>query len=128
MVSVLKELVTIVINQPHDWSKSPDIIIDISTAYRWLRTLTRQALKALPTIRKALLKIKPEHPIMDTTDAQPESLTSTRVILKRFLSLAGHLFKAAVRLADQNDPQDGDVFCFLNYFLAQQTGKALLLT
>lgn len=128
MVSALKELVTIVINQPYDWAKSPDIIIDISTAYRWLRTLKRQALQALPTIRKALLKIKPEHPIMDTTDAKPEPLTSTRVILKRFLSLAEHLFKEAVCLADENDPQNGDLFCFLNYFLAQQTGKALLLT
>jgi len=64
---------------------------------------------------------------MDLTDAQPQPLTSIRVILTRLLALTEHLFKAAVRLADKNDPQNDDLFCFLNYFLAQKTGKALLL-
>lgn len=134
-VNTLKDLVAIFIGHPHNWTKSPEIIIDLSTTYRWLRTLTQQALEALPAIRKTLLKIKPDHPIMDPTDAQPEPLTSTRVILKRFLSLAEQLFKAArllngqaVRLADKNDPKTEDLYCFLNYFLANETGNALLLS
>jgi len=125
-VGILKDLVIAFINQPHDWSKSADIIIDISTAYRWLRTLTQQAQQALPAIRKALLTIKPEHPLIDLTDTLPQPLTVSRVVLKRLLALAEQLFKAAVCLVENNRPQH-ELFCFLNYFLTSQTGKALLV-
>ena len=126
-VSVLKELVTTFINNPDDWHKSPEIIIDISTAYRWLRLLAKQAMECLPVLRKALLNLKPEHPVIDTTDAQPVRKTDTQIIFKRFLSLSDQLFKAAVCLVDKNNPKNEDLFCFLNYFLTKETGKALLV-
>lgn len=125
-VSALKYLINAFINYPNDWKRSPEIIMDVSTAYRWLRILANQALQSLPAIRKTLLKIKPDQPIMDTTDAQPIPLTSTRVILTRFLSLAEQLHKAAVRLVDKTEPQNDDLFSFLNYFLAKTTAKPLL--
>lgn len=127
-VSVLKELVTTFINHPDDWHKSPEIIIDISTAYRWLRLLAQQAMECLPVLRKALLNIKPDHPVMDTTDAQPKGKNITPIIFKRLLSLSAQLFKAAVCLVDKNNPQNEDLFCFLNYFLTKKTGKALLVS
>jgi len=127
-VSVLKELITTFLNHPDDWHKSPEIIIDISTAYRWLRLLAQQAMECLPVVRRALLNIKPEHPVIDTTDAQPEGKTVTQIIFKRFLSLSEQLFKAAVCLVDKNNLQNEDLFCFLNYFLTKETGKALLVS
>lgn len=127
-VSLLKELVMSFVQHPDDWKDVIGLTIDLSTAYRWLRQLQRQALESLPTIRKALLKFQPGHPVMDSTDAKAEALTATRDILERFLSLSDQLFKAAVRLVDDNDPQNVDLFCFLNYFLAQKTKKALLLS
>lgn len=126
-VSLLKELVVSFIEHPDYWKDAIGITIDLSTAYRWLRILQRQALESLPTIRKALLKIHPGHALMDSTDAKAEALTNTRDMLKRLLSLSDQLFKAAVRLVDNDNPQNTDLFCFLNYFLAQKTEKALLL-
>ena len=126
-VSELQELVLQVIKQPMDWKKSPDIVIDLSTAYRWLRRLKQQALQSLPTIRTKLLRIKPDHPVMDATNVQSEPLTATHVILKRFLSLTRQLFTAALCLVDKNGPENADLFCFLNHFLAKETGSALLL-
>lgn len=125
---MLKELVTIFINNPDDWHKSNEIKIDISAAYRWLRLLAQQAMECLPILRRALLNIKPEHPVMDTTDAQPEGKTDTQIIFKRFLSLSAQLFKAAVCLVDKNNPKNEDLFCFLNYFLTKETGNALLVS
>jgi len=116
------------IKDPHDWKKSPGIMIDLSTAYRWLRVLKQQALQSLSTIRKELLKLKPDRPVMDAADALPEPLISTSVILKRFLSLTEQLFKAAMCLANKDNPENDDLFRFLNYFLARQTGKALLVS
>ena len=126
-VNALQELVSQVIKQPMDWKKSPDIVIDLSTAYRWLRRLKQQALQSLPTIRNILLTIKPDHPVMDATDVQPEPLVAINVILKRFLSLAEQLFTAALCLVDTHAPENDDLFCFLNHFLAKETGRALLL-
>jgi len=126
-VKTLKDLVALFIAHPHAWSKSPEIIVDMSTAYRWLRTLKQQASEALPAIRKALLDLAPEHPVMAPSDTQPEPATSSRVILEHLLTLTERLFKAAVRLAENNDPHTDDLYCFLNHFLAHQTGKALLV-
>jgi len=125
-VVVVKQLVMTYINRPKDWKQFLDIDIDLATAYRWLPKLVAQANNSLPHIRKELLKLKPDHPIDDGIDKEPPQLTSTRKILKRFVSLAEQLFKAAVRLVDTKKPNDADSFCFLNYFLATQTGKALL--
>lgn len=125
-VAAVKQLVTTYINRPDDWKQVLDINIELTTAYRWLRILVKQANNTLPDIRKALLKLKPDHPIADGIDKEPPQLTSTRKILKRFVCLAEQLFKAAVRLLDDKKPNDADSFCFLNYFLATQTGKALL--
>jgi hypothetical protein len=103
-------------------------MIDLSTAYRWLRVLKQQVLQSLSTIRKELLKLKPDRPVMDAADVLTEPLISTGVILKRFFSIVEQLFMAAVRLANKNNPNNDDLFCFLNYFLARQTGKALLVS
>ena len=126
-VSLLKELVMSFVQHPDYWKDTVGITIDLSTAYRWLRLLHRQALESLPAIRKALLKFNPSHPVIDPTDVKAEALTTSRDILKRFLWLSEQLFKAAVRLVDDNYRQNDDLFCFLNYFLAKKTEKALLL-
>ena len=60
-VAALKELATTFINHPQDWTQIFDIDIDLATAYRWLRILTRQANQAMPEMRKALLQLKPDY-------------------------------------------------------------------
>ena len=126
-VATLKDLVALFIACPHGWSGSPEITVDISTAYRWLRILTEQACQALPAIRKALLHLAPEHPLMDSADTHPEPVGSRSVVLRRLVCLAERLFEAAVRLAGNNDSHCSDCYCFLNHFLAHTTGKALLV-
>jgi len=106
-----------------NWKQLLDISLDLSTAYRWLRAINRQALEALPDIRKELLRLVPEHPLKDR---QLEPTPSTPIVLNRFLALSRRLFKAAVRLAEPKKLPNKDLFCFLNFFLAQQTGKPLL--
>jgi hypothetical protein len=53
-------------------------------------------------------------------------LTSNRELLIRFVTLSQQLFQAAVRLNGNKRAEFTDSCCFLNYFLASQTGKALL--
>jgi hypothetical protein len=101
-------------------------MIDLSTAYRWLRRLSDQANHSLVDIRTALLKLKPDYPLTRQLKGQPAALISQRDLLKRFIQLSQQLFKAAVRLIDAKTPANSDPFCFLNYFLATSTGKALL--
>ncbi len=125
-VAALKQLLTTFINHPHDWTQILDIDIDLATAYRWLRILTRQANEAMPEMRKALLKLKPDYKLTDQIDGKPAQLTNRRKVLQRLVSLAKKLHKEAVRLIDKDKPVCTDYFCFLNYFLADNTGKALL--
>lgn len=112
-------------NHPDDWKESPEIMTDMSTAYRWRRCFARQVLQALPDMRQALVKINPAHRVRGPSDGQP-GITSD-ILFKRFLVLGEQLAKAAVRLAEENEDKKPDLFCFLNYFLSQKTGKALLM-
>lgn len=125
-VAVVKELVTTFINHPQDWKQILDIDIDLATAYRWLRILTQQANEAMPAIRKALLTLKPGYKLIDQLDGTPVSLTHRRNVLHRLVCLVKKLHWQAVRLVGKNKSIASDYFCFLNYFLAHHTGKALL--
>jgi len=125
-VAAVKELLTTFINHPQDWKQILGIDIDLATAYRWLRILTQQANQAMPQMRKALLKLKPDYKLTDQIDGKPALLTSRANVLQRFTSFAQKLHTEAVRLVDKNKPISTDYFCFLNYFLANHTGKALL--
>jgi transposase-like protein len=125
-VTIVKELVKTFINHPQDWKQLFDIDIDLATAYRWLRLLTRQANQAMPEIRKALLQLKPCYKLIDQLNDKPVPLTPRSKLLQRFISLAQKLHRQAVRLVGKNKPISSDYFCFLNYFLADNTGKALL--
>jgi transposase-like protein len=124
-VKLLEHLLLVFIDDPCNWKQRLDIALDLSTAYRWLRALHRQALEAMPEIRKELVRLVPEDPIKD----HPlEPVSSSFTVLERFLALSGRLFKAAVRLAEPEKSSKGNLFCFLNFFLAQQTEKALLMS
>jgi hypothetical protein len=124
-VKVLENLILAFVDDHCNWKQRLDISLDLSTAYRWLRAFHRQALEAMPDIRKELLTLVPNHPLKEY---QPEPVPSTRILLKRFLVLSRRLFKAAVRLAEPNPSSNKDLFCFLNFFLVQKTGKALLVS
>ena len=110
---------------PDDWKESPDIEMEMSTAYRWRRLFADQALKSLPAIRQALLEINPAHPIRGPSDGQPG--ISLDIFFSRFLRLSQQLARAAARLAEGKKYKNPHLFCFLNYFLWQKTGKALLI-
>jgi hypothetical protein len=125
-VAVVKELVKTFINHPQDWKQLFDIDIDLATAYHWLLILTRQANQAMPEIRKALLKLKPGYKLIDQLNGKPAPLTPRTKLLQRFIFLVQKLHTEAVRLVGKNKPISSDYFCFLNYFLADNTGKALL--
>jgi hypothetical protein len=127
-VAVVKELATTFINHPQDWTQIFDIDIDLATAYRWLRILTRQANQAMPEMRKALLQLKPDYQLTDQINGKPAPLTPRTNIMQRFISLAQKLHSEAVRLVDKDKPISSDYFCFLNYFLADHASKALLLS
>jgi len=125
-VKVVDDLVTCYINHPNDWHHSPDITMDLSTAYRYLRILTQQANDALPQLRKTLLCIHPNYRLNDHIDGNPTSVSERRRILQRFLSLAKRLLTEGVRLIDDSCVDAVTLYPFINYFLASQTGNALL--
>ena len=125
-VNVIGDLLNCYINHPNDWHHSPDITIDLSTAYRYLRILTQQANDALPQLRKTLLCIHPYYRLNDHIDGNPASVSERRCILQRFLSLAKHLLKEGVHLIDDSYVDPVTLYPFINYFLANYTGKALL--
>lgn len=125
-VAALKQLVTSFIDHPQDWAQILELDIDLATAYRWLRILEQQANQAMPEMRTALLELKPGYKLTDQIDGRPAQLTNTRKVLQRLVGLTKRLHTEAVRLIDKNKPISGDYFCFLNYFLANHTNKALL--
>jgi len=126
-IGALKALIELfIINDTKDWKKHFDLSLDISTAYRWIRSLKEQALMALPEIRKTLLELKPEQSIGDVSEAHPMVFTSAEFFLKRFLKITEQLFAEAVRLTDGTMHQNSDLFCFLNHFLAYKMGQPLL--
>lgn len=124
-MQALEKLITIFMSHPDDWKESPDIEMEMSTAYRWRRLFADQALKSLPAIRQALLEIKPAHPIRGPSDGQPG--ISFDILFRRYLAIAERLARAAARLAEGKKYRKPDLFCFLNHFLWQKTGKALLM-
>lgn len=125
-VAALKQLITTVINHPQDWKQILNIDIDLATAYRWLKILAQQANESMPEMRKALLKLKPDFQLTDQINGKPAIVTPRSNILERFIALAQKLHTEALRLVDNNKPISTDYFCFLNYFLANHTSKALL--
>jgi len=125
-VAAAQQLLMTYINHPDDWQQALQLMIELSTAYRWLRRLNQQANRTLPAIRAALLNLKPDHRLNRHINGKPASLTSNRELLIRFVTLAQQLFQAAVRLDGNKRAEFTDSWCFLNYFLATQTGNALL--
>jgi transposase-like protein len=125
-VVAVEQLVARYLHQADVWKKSLNINIELSTAYRWLRRLIEQANTSLPDIRTALLNLKPNFQLTGQLNDKPAPLTSKRDLLKRFITLSEQLFQAVVRLVEPKTPVPSDPFCFLNYFLAIQTEKALL--
>lgn len=125
-VAAAEQLVMTYINHPDNWQQALQLMIELSTAYRWLRRLNQQANRTLPAIRAALLHLKPDHRLSSHISGTPAALTSHRERLIRFVTLSQQLFQAAVRLNDNQQADFTDSWCFLNYFLATQTGTALL--
>jgi len=122
-VMVAKELLLTVMEHPDNWKQVLKVIIDLSTAYRWLRRFTSQANTSLPAIRKALLELEPDTRLIQHRSSP---LTSTTAVINRFIRLSQRLFQASVRLIGNKQPLVTDLFCFINHFLAISTGKALL--
>ena len=125
-VSAAEQLVTTYINHPDNWQQALKLMIDLATAYRWLRRLSAQANSRLPDIRKTLLKLNANCQFAQQLPGKVAAVSSQRDLLHRFITLTQQLFKAVLRLAKPKIVADADVFSFLNYFLATQTGKALL--
>jgi transposase-like protein len=123
-VTCLKIVVHSLITLGKDWKKSPDVLVDLSTAYRWLRILRIQILFMLPAIRKTLLHMAPE---TAGFDAKTKMLLSDPVLFKRFLDVGEQLYKAAVRLADAKEETETEIFNFLNFFLTKNLGHPLLV-
>jgi transposase-like protein len=123
-VACLKTVVYLFITSGKDWKKSPDLAVDLSTTYRWLRLLRRQIVTFLPAIRKTLLHLAPATAGLD---AKTETLLSDSVLYKRFLDVGEQLYQPAVRLADAPMDSQADIFNFLNFYLAKQTGHPLLM-
>lgn len=125
-VRAAEQLVTTYINHPDDWPQALKLMIELSTAYRWLRRLSQQANRSLADIRKALVQLKPHDPLIQPLKGPAGAVISQRDPLQQFIRLAQQLFQAAVRLIDPQTSDRSELFCFLNYFLATQTGQALL--
>jgi hypothetical protein len=123
-MGALFPLVLSFLTDADNWKKSSDIPVDFSTAYRWLRAIHEQAVRALPVIRKELLNFTPAFRIKETKLEAPDD---EKKRIKRFITLSGHLFKAIVRLSGTKSGSEHDLFCFLNFFLARTTGKPLLV-
>jgi hypothetical protein len=123
-IDVLKALLSAFLHDTINWKKSPHILIDISTAYRWLRIIEIQAKFALPDIRKELLLLKPTHHLFHP---KTKPLLTRKALFHRFISCGEQLLKAAVRRIGNQDISLTDPYCFLNYFLAKTSGKPLLI-
>ena len=122
-----KHLLNLVLNNRHNWKELFDLPLDISTAYRWLRYFRKQIIKSLPTIRKTLIELIHDIPFIDETEGKPLGFTSDHTLFNRFLKISNALLTEAVHLVGEKSHQKRDLFCFLNFFLYQQTGKSLLI-
>jgi hypothetical protein len=120
----LKALLSAFIYDTIHWKKSPHILIDLSTAYRWLRIIEIQAKISLPDIRKELLILKPTSHLFH---AKTKPLLTRKALLERFITGGEQLLKVAVRRIGKKDISLTDPYCFLNYFLAKTSEKPLLI-
>jgi hypothetical protein len=101
--------------------------MELSTVYRWLRLFFHQARDSLPIIRSEFVKLDSSKKVCQEFDAVPEQLGDYKILLfLRFLSFSRQLLHKAQRLANDKADEAGLSFSFINYFLAQKTGKALL--
>lgn len=123
-VLMLEKLVTVYINHEGDWKKSPEIVMDISTAYRWLRRFGDQVKASMPVLRAAFVEIDPLHRVRGPSEGQAGMCPD--ILFRRFLDLAEQLARSAVHLVEDNDDKKPDIYFFLNYFLWQKTTKPLL--
>jgi hypothetical protein len=123
-IDVLKALLSAFICDTINWKKSPHLLIDLSTAYRWLKIIEIQAKISLPDIRKELLLLKPNHHLFHS---KTKPLLTRKALLERFISGGEQLLKAAVRRIGKKGLSLTDPYCFLNYFLAKTSGKPLLI-
>jgi hypothetical protein len=123
-VCVFEEVVNLLINHSQDWKKRPRLPVDISKIYLWLRRFKEQVHESLPLLREKLLTLKPNTPIK--TQSVPTGLVSEIELFQQFLNVAQLLHQTTISLLKPQPPEDANVFSFLNYFLAQHTGKALL--
>jgi hypothetical protein len=121
------EAIISIITKDDDWRLSPEIEMELSTAYRWIRLFSRQARDALPIIRGELVKLDPSKKVCQEFDAVPEQLGDYKILLlQRFLSFSRQLLQKALQLADDQADEAGLLFSFINFLLAHKTGKALL--
>lgn len=126
-VYAFRDLLYLFLNNEQEWKKLLDLSLDVRSAYRWLDRFKKQIIQTLPHIRKVLIQIKPSKFFIDETEGKPLSLTSTHTLFKRFLKITNTLLTEAVRLVDKESQQNSDMFCFLNLFFYNQTGKPLLI-
>lgn len=105
-VALAKKLLLLLREHPDNWQQALTPIIDMSTAYRWLRRFIRQANTSLPAIRAALLELVPE-----TCPSRHQSLAvrSPPALVTRFISLSQQLFQASVRLVDTKQHQQAKI-------------------
>lgn len=122
-----EHLLNLVLNNRHNWKERFELSLDISTAYRWLRYFRKQIIDSLPHIRKTLIELKHDIFFRDETDGIPLRFTSDHILFNRFLKISNALFTEAVHLVGKKSHQKRDLFCFLNFFLYQQTEKPLLI-
>jgi len=123
MVSALEALIRLRLNQPTDWIKSPELKMELSKAYAWLRQLKKQIDVCLPLLREKLLTLQPDAPVR--TQSVPGGLIRDVELIQQFMDVAQSLHQTTISLINKS-PEACDLFSFLNYFLAQNTGKALL--
>lgn len=118
---VVEQLVRTIIQYPLEWQKWLTMPIDLSTACRWLGRLRAQIQTALPLMRQHLLTLRPEAPLGPPPVSAPRD---DATLLERFLAVSDQLFQAATALTAE--PPTTTLFGFINTFLAQKTGRALL--
>jgi hypothetical protein len=123
-VCEFEKVINLILNHSQDWKKLPSLPVDISTSYLWLRRFKEQVHESLPLLREKLLTLKPNTPVK--TQSVPTGLMSDVELLQQFLNVAQLLHQTTISLLKPQPPEDANVFSFLNYFLAQNTGKALL--
>lgn len=123
-VFVVEQWVGTLIEHQNNWTKWLDISLELDTAYRWLRQLKSQIQATLPIIREKILHLAPNSEIISKPTVGPLSEYS---LFENFLLYGRQLQQLALSLSESELPSSTNLFCFLNVFLYQQTGKPLLV-